>query len=107
LVERFKRAEPPEGVARWAWWSFIQVIRKEVEMLEDEWLLSTTAFDEGTKWCHDRLVVENSPMTLRPPFPCPPHLAETYGEHRSAHTPRRTSPMMTKMSCRQRMRLEA
>jgi hypothetical protein len=49
-------------------------------MLEDEWLLSTTASDDGTKWCHDRPVVENGSTTSRPPFPCPPRSAETYGE---------------------------
>jgi hypothetical protein len=49
-------------------------------MLKDEWLLSTTASDDGTKWCRDRPVVENSSTTFRPPLSCPPHSAETYGE---------------------------
>jgi hypothetical protein len=80
-MKRFEEAEPPEGGARGTWWSFVQVIRKEVEMLEDEWLLSTTASDDGTKWCRDRPVVENGSTTFRPPLPCPPHSVKTYGEH--------------------------
>jgi hypothetical protein len=49
-------------------------------MLEDEWLLSTAASDNGTKWCRDRPVVENGSTTFRPPLPCPPCSAKTYGE---------------------------
>ena len=32
--------------------------------LECEWLLSTTAIDKGTKWCHDRHAVGRHNPTL-------------------------------------------
>jgi hypothetical protein len=50
-------------------------------MLENEWLLSTTAIDVGTIGCCDGHVMEKSSPSLKPFILSSPHPAKKQGEH--------------------------
>jgi hypothetical protein len=50
-------------------------------VLESEWLLSTTAINVGTIGCHDGRIMEKSSPTLKPFILSSPHPAEKQGEH--------------------------
>ena len=47
-------------------------IQTEAAGLEAEWSSSTMATDEGTKWCHDGLTVEEDSTALETTTPQPP-----------------------------------
>jgi hypothetical protein len=61
----------------------VDLVRNATQLhsrLEDEWLSSTTAVDDGTKWCRNRLAVENRFSGLKTLTLCPSHPLEIYGE---------------------------
>jgi hypothetical protein len=49
--------------------------------LEDEWLMSTTTINEGTKGCRNRFAVETGTPRLKPLILSLTHPAESQGEH--------------------------
>ena len=80
LLDKLWRLKPPPGQAAWEWDTFMSYVQTEAAVLEAEWSSSTTATDEGTKWCRDGLAVEEGSTTLKTTTPQPPCPIKRQGE---------------------------
>jgi hypothetical protein len=80
LIERFRRAMPLERSMESGWAHFLYAVRAKVKTLEDKWLSSTTAINDGTKRCCESTVVEIWPSNLKPHILCSCHPVKSHGE---------------------------